>query len=147
MYTNNTNVPAELTRAILGAAITVHRELGPGLLESTYRACLLKQLQADGMAAQAEVEIPIRYEDFDIEAKYRADVIVEGKVLLELKSVDNLAPLHDAQVLTYLHHAKLDVGLLINFNVNRLMSGVRRLISRNVPRLVTADRTCGVQDG
>jgi GxxExxY protein len=138
MYVNNTNVPADLTRAILGAAISVHRELGPGLLESTYRACLLRQLEADGLAVAREVEIPIRYKNFVIEAKYRADVIVEGKVLVELKAVDNLAPLHDAQVLTYLHHARLDVGLLINFNVNRLMSGVRRLISRNVPRMPTA---------
>ena len=140
MHVNNTNVPTDLTRAILGAAISVHRELGPGLLESTYRACLLRQLEADGLAVASEVEIPIRYKNFAIEAKYRADLIVEGKVLVELKSVDNLAPLHDAQVLTYLHHAGLDVGLLINFNVTRLMSGVHRLISRNVPRLVANDR-------
>ena len=139
MYINNTKVPVELTQAILGSAITVHRELGPGLLESTYRACLLKQLQADGLAAQSEVEIPIRYKDFAIDAKYRADVIVEQKVLLELKAVENLAPLHETQVLTYLRHAKLDIGLLINFNVSRLMSGVRRFINRDIPRSTLQD--------
>ena len=126
MNVANTAVPAELTRAILGSAISVHRELGPGLLESTYRACLLKQLRADGMPVRCEVEIPIQYKGFEIESTYRADLIVDDKVLIELKAVEHLLPLHESQVLTYLRHTRLEVGLLINFNVTRLMSGVRR---------------------
>jgi len=134
MNVANTAVPAELTRAILGSAISVHRELGPGLLESTYRACLLKQLQADGMPVRCEVEIPIQYKGFEIESTYRADLIVDDKVLIELKAVEHLLPLHESQVLTYLRHTRLEVGLLINFNVRRLMNGVRRFAhSRSGP--------------
>jgi GxxExxY protein len=121
-------VPLDLTRAILGAAICVHRELGPGLLESTYQSCLVDQLKQDGMAVEVETVIPIRYKGRAIDGSYRADVVVNGKVLLELKAVDAISPLHKAQTLTYLRHAGLKVGLLINFNVPRLMSGVHRFI-------------------
>jgi GxxExxY protein len=119
---------AEKTRAILGSAIEVHRALGPGLLESTYRVCLVKQLSVDGMKVDEEVAIPINYRGCQLDAAYRADVIVDQAVLLELKAIDGLLPIHEAQVLTYLKHTNLQVGLLINFNVHRLMSGVRRLV-------------------
>ena len=121
-------VPAALTRAILGSAISVHRELGPGLLESTYQSCLVEQLKADGMTVDSESTIPVRYKGRTLEAIYRADIIVNNQVLLELKAVDALSPIHEAQTLTYLRHTGLRVGLLINFNVPRLMSGVRRFI-------------------
>jgi GxxExxY protein len=117
-----------LTRAILGSAIRVHRELGPGLLESTYRTCLMKQLEEDAIPAEQEVVIPIRYRGMDIDSVYRADIIVDRKVLIELKAVETLLPLHDAQTLTYLRHSNLGVGLLVNFNVKRLMLGVRRFV-------------------
>ena len=120
---------ANLTRRILGSAIRVHRELGPGLLESTYRTCLMRQLKKDGISAQEEVTIPIRYSGEDIDCVYRADIIVASRVLLELKAVEHLLPLHEAQTLTYLRHSRLEVGLLINFNVKRLMVGVRRFLA------------------
>lgn len=115
------DVPIDLTRAILGSAIAVHRELGPGLLESTYRTCFVEQLEADGM--KVETETAIHYRGRALEAAYRADVIVERRVLIELKAVENLSSLHEAQTLTYLRHARLKVGLLINFNVPRLIAG------------------------
>ena len=121
-------VPLELTHAILGAAISVHRELGPGLLESTYQSCLVDQLRQDGMAVEVETIIPVRYRGRALDGGYRADVVVERKVLLELKAVDAISPIHKAQTLTYLRHSGLKVGLLINFNVPRLMSGVHRFI-------------------
>jgi GxxExxY protein len=118
----------DLTRAILGSAITVHRDLGPGLLEGTYRACLMRQLATDGLAAAHEVSIPMRYQGTPIDQAYRADIIVEKQVLLELKAVEALLPIHQAQVLSYLKHSRLRVGLLINFNVPRLVQGVRRFV-------------------
>lgn len=124
----NEVVPPELTHAILGAAISVHRELGPGLLESTYRSCLVDVLKADGMRVEWEKFIPVTFRGRPVDAAYRADVIVDGKVLLELKAVEALTRLHEAQVLTYLRHTGLRVGLLVNFNVATLMSGVRRFV-------------------
>ena len=121
-------VPPELTRAILGSAISVHRELGPGLLESTYRKCLVEQLREDGMTVESEKLIPVRYRGRPIDASYRAHIIVESRVLPELKAVENLSPVHEAQTLTYLRHTALKIALLINFNVPRLMEGVRRFI-------------------
>jgi GxxExxY protein len=122
------DVLPDLTRAIIGSAITVHRELGPGLLEGTYRACLLEQLAADGLAADHEVRLPIKYRGLTVDSGYRADVIVERQVLLELKAVEALTPVHEAQVLTYLKHSHLRVGLLMNFNVTKLVNGIRRFV-------------------
>jgi GxxExxY protein len=122
------DVLPEKTHAILGSAIEVHRALGPGLLESTYRACLMKQLRLDGLAAQQEVGIAIHYKGELLESCYRADIIVDNAVLVELKAVDEILPIHEAQLLTYLRHSQLRVGLLINFNVRQLKDGVRRLV-------------------
>ena len=122
------DVLPDLTRPIIGSAISVHRELGPGLLEGTYRACFLMQLAADGLAARHEVPIPLRYKGFPLDVGYRADVIVGESVLVELKAVEALLPVHEAQVLSYLKHAGLRVGLLINFNVPQLIKGVRRFV-------------------
>ena len=115
----------DLTGKILGSAIEVHRELGPGLLESTYRACLMAQLAQDGLKAAAEVPVPILYKGTPL-GSYRADIVVEDLVLLELKTVEQLEPVHTAQILTYLRHCSLPIGLLINFNAPTLMRGVRR---------------------
>jgi len=116
-----------LTDAIIGAAISVHRELGPGLLESTYEKCLAFELTQSGLQIVAQKEIPIKYKGQSIESGFRADLIVENKVLIELKSVDQLIPVHTAQVLTYLKLTGLRTGLLINFNVQLLKNGIKRL--------------------
>jgi GxxExxY protein len=119
----------ELTKSIIGSAIRVHRALGPGLLEGTYRKCLLHQLGKDGFRVRHEVPLSVRYEDVALDTGYRADVIVDDQVLLELKAVNVLLPVHGAQVLTYLKHSGLRVGLLINFNSPRLVDGLKRFVA------------------
>jgi GxxExxY protein len=119
---------SELTGRILDSALHVHAELGPGLLESAYRACLAHQLSLDGMASRHEVPIPLRYRGLEVQTSYRADLIVEQAVIIELKSVDKLLPVHSSQLLTHLRLLDLRVGLLINFNVTRLKFGVKRLV-------------------
>jgi GxxExxY protein len=124
----NTEQLRELTRRILGGAIEVHRALGPGLLENSYRTCLVRQLELDGLAVRHEVPIEIHYKDLVIPTAYRADLVVEDIALVELKAVEKLLPIHEAQVLTYLKHARLPVGLLLNFHMATLRDGVRRFI-------------------
>ena len=109
-----------LTDAAIGCAIAVHRELGPGLLESAYEKCLAFELAKAGIPFAAQIEIPISYKGQTIESGYRADLVVDGKVLVELKSVEQIQPVHIAQVLTYLKLANLGTALLINFNVQLL---------------------------
>ncbi len=116
-----------LTTAIIGAAITVHRELGPGLLESVYEKCLALELTRSGLQIAAQKEIPLIYKGLLLESGFRADLIVENKVLVELKSIDQLLPVHTAQVLTYLKLTGLRTALLINFNVPLLKTGIKRL--------------------
>ena len=116
-----------LTDTIIGAAITVHRELGPGLLESVYEKCLAFELADRGLSATTQQEIPVSYKNLTFDCGFRADLIVENKVLVELKSIDQLLPVHTAQVLTYLKLSNLRTGLLINFNVPLLKSGIKRL--------------------
>ena len=122
------DVSPALTKAVVGSAIAVHGELGPGLLEGTYRACLLRQLALDGLSARHEVPVPISYKGYTVDFGYRADIIVEDKLLLELKAVEAVLPVHEAQLLTYLKHSGLRVGLLMNFNVPRLVNGLRRFV-------------------
>jgi GxxExxY protein len=133
------NVNPELTRRILGSAIDVHRVLGPGLLESTYRTCLTHRLSLDGMKVEQEVAIPIRYLDLVIDHAFRADLVVEKAAIIEVKAVERLLPIHEAQLLTYMKLARLPLGLLMNFNVARLVSGIRRLV--NPDSLVAARST------
>jgi len=121
-------VGAHLTERILRSALQVHQALGPGLLESTYRACLLRAMQRDGLAVRGEVAIPIEFEGVPIESAYRADIVVDGQVIVELKSVERLLPIHEAQILTYMKLANVRLGLLLNFNVRRLQHGIRRYI-------------------
>ena len=118
----------DLTGRILQSAFRVHSELGPGLLESAYRTCLVHELQASSIEAATEVPIPVRYRGIELDCGYRADLVVEKEVLIELKSVDRLHPLHSAQLLTYLKLSGLRVGLLFNFNTTFLQNGFRRLV-------------------
>ena len=117
-----------LSNRVIGCAIEVHRHLGPGLLESVYRRCLEHELQAAGLRFAAERPIPVRYKDVDLECGFRMDLLVEDELIVELKSVDRLLPIHDAQLLTYLRMAKLKVGLMINFQTRLLRDGIRRFV-------------------
>jgi GxxExxY protein len=118
----------ELTEQILGAAIEVHKTLGPGLLESAYEVCLCHELQERGIAFERQVELPIVYKDVTLSCGYRADLVVADKVLLELKAVDKVLPVHQAQLLTYLRLSGKRVGLLLNFNVTMLTQGIVRRV-------------------
>ena len=102
----------DLTDQIIGSAISVHRELGPGLLETVYRKCLLREFEARGIPAQSEVPIPIRYKDTLLDCGFRADIVVNDKIILELKAIDRILPVHEAQLLTYLKLCNLRVGLI-----------------------------------
>jgi GxxExxY protein len=119
---------AAITERVLGAALKVHTELGAGCLESTYDACLCYQLAKDGIAFTHQVRLPIIYDGIQLDAAYRIDFIVENCVIVELKAVEKLLPLHLAQVLTYLKLSRYQIGLLINFNVPHLRDGIRRVI-------------------
>jgi GxxExxY protein len=121
-------VHGALTGEIIAAAVDVHRELGPGLLESAYRICLCHELAKRRLQAKTEVSLPIKYKGISLDCGYRMDVVVEGKVLVELKSIDKLLPVHQAQLLTYLRLSGLRVGLLINFNVRTLRDGILRRV-------------------
>ena len=121
-----------LATAVVGAAFAVHQELGPGLLESAYEACLSHELRLRGVNHQVQLPVPLDYKGMRIEVGFRADVIVEDKLLLELKAVDQLLPIHTAQVITYLRLKKLPLGLLINFNEALIKHGIHRVL--NVPR-------------
>jgi GxxExxY protein len=117
-----------LTEKIIGAAIEVHRTLGPGLLESAYEECLCKELETAGLAFQRQVMLPIIYKGDRIEPGFRTDVIVMEQVILELKAVERLLPIHEAQLLTYLKLSGIEKGLLMNFNAMPLIKGIRRLV-------------------
>ena len=116
-----------LTREIIGAAIEVHKALGPGLLESAYETCLAKELTIQGLRVARQTEITVEYKGEKLDCVYRADLIVEHQVLLEIKAVEKLIPIHDAQVLTYLRLTGIKTGLLLNFNTPYLREGIRRL--------------------
>jgi len=117
----------DLSGRILGAAIEVHRHLGPGLVETVYEVALEHELRLQGLAVDRQMPIAVRYKDIQIGGQ-RLDMLVEGKVVVELKSVESLAPIHEAQLLSYLKAAGLRLGLLINFNAPRLVDGVRRFV-------------------
>lgn len=118
----------QITERIIGAAIEVHRALGPGLLESAYEACLFFELGERGLAVERQVELPIIYRGVRIDGGYRIDLWVERKVIVEMKAVDELSQLNEAQVLSYLKLSGCHVGLLMNFNVRQLTKGIRRLV-------------------
>lgn len=133
----------EITEKIIGAAIEVHRHLGPGLLESAYEECLCYELDHAGLMFQRQVHLPIRYKGILLQSAHRMDLIVEDAVVVELKATEEMPRLFSAQLLTYLKSAQKPVGLLINFNVPVLKDGIRRIANSGVsPRLcVSASRT------
>lgn len=116
-----------LSREVIGAAIAVHRELGPGLLESAYQTCLAFELKSRGLAIEREVALPVTYRGVRLDCGYRIDLVIERQIIVEIKSVESLQRIHEAQMLTYLRLAKLPVGLLINFHVPVLKDGIKRL--------------------
>ena len=118
----------DLTREIIGCAIEVHRALGPGLLESSYEACLIYELKQKNLKVEWQKPVPIEYKEIKLDCGYRLDLLVEEKVILEVKSVTELTKIHEAQIVTYLKLLGCQVGLLMNFNVRALKQGIRRII-------------------
>ena len=121
-------IHADVSGRTIGAAIEVHRELGPGLLENAYEECLCYELSQSGLRFERQVALPVQYKRIRLDCGYRADLIVEGCVLLELKAVESINPVHVAQLLTYLRISHIKVGLLINFNSETLDKGITRRV-------------------
>lgn len=117
----------QLTHQVIGAAIEVHKVLGPGLLESAYERALVYELQQRSLAVQTQVEVPLKYKDLSLPHVHRLDIVVENQLVVELKAVSALEPVHHSQLLTYLKISGLKLGLLINFNVAVLKNGVKRI--------------------
>jgi len=118
----------ELSSRVLGCAIEVHRELGPGLLESTYEQCLAYELIQAGIPFKIQQQIPVSYKEIKLECGYRLDLFVDDRLIIELKSVEQLLKIHEAQLLTYMKLANVRIGLLINFNVQMLKKGIKRFV-------------------
>lgn len=119
----------KLTEKIIGCAIRVHRELGPGLLESAYEACLAFELGESGLLVARQKSLPVTYRGINLDCGYRLDLVVQEKVILELKTVDKLLPIHNAQLISYLKLSGLKVGLLINFHSKLLVDGIQRIVN------------------
>ena len=119
----------EITEAIIGAAIEVHRVLGPGLLESAYEACLAFELAQRGLRVEQQKPLPVVYREVKLDAGYRLDLVVEDTVIVEIKAVDRLERIHEAQLLSYLRLSGYRIGLLINFNVTLLKNGLKRIVN------------------
>ncbi len=126
-----------ITRRIIGAAIEVHRRVGPGLLESAYEACLTFELRQFGFNVEAQKPLPLVYRDVKLDCGYRLDLVIEDAVIVEIKAVDQLAPIHEAQLLSYLRLSGKRVGLLINFHVRVLKNGLKRIVN-NFPDSATS---------
>jgi GxxExxY protein len=120
----------ELSGTVIGAAVEVHKHLGPGLLEGVYRDCLAHELRTLNLAVKREVGLPVRYKGFEFESAYRADLIVEDALIVELKAVERLLPLHSAQLLSYLRMSDMKIGLLINFHTPKLVDGIKRIVNK-----------------
>lgn len=119
----------QITEKIIGCAIKVHSTLGPGLLESVYQQCLFYELKKTGLRVEKEKPLPVFYEEVVLDCGYRLDLVVESRVIVELKSVESLSDIHLAQMLTYLKLSGCEIGLLINFNVTQLIKGIKRVIN------------------
>jgi GxxExxY protein len=120
----------EISNKVIGAAIEVHKILGPGLLESAYEVCLERELNIQGLSVQRQLALPLVYKDVKCDIGYRIDLLVEDKVIIEIKSIEAINPIHIAQVLTYLRLSNRKLGLLINFNVPLLKDGIKRLVNK-----------------
>ncbi|MBW2569917.1 MAG: GxxExxY protein [Deltaproteobacteria bacterium] len=118
----------ELSNKVIGCALEVHRNLGPGLLESTYEQCLAYEMKAAGMAFKLQYPLPVQYKSIKLDCGYRIDLLVNEAIIVELKSVDKILPIHQAQLLTYMKLAGISIGLLINFNVKYLKDGIKRMV-------------------
>ena len=118
----------ELSNQVIGCALEVHRNLGPGLLESTYEQCLAHELKIAGIPFRMQHPLPVEYKGIKLDCGYRIDVLVDDTIIVELKSVDKILPIHQAQLLTYMKLAYIAVGLLINFNVKYLKDGIKRMV-------------------
>lgn len=118
-----------ITESIIGCGIKVHKALGPGLLESSYETCLEYELNQTGLKVDRQLELPITYYGVELDATYFIDLLVEDKIVIEVKSVKSLLPIHEAQILTYLKLSQKKLGLLMNFNVTLLRNGIRRRIN------------------
>ncbi|QQS36694.1 MAG: GxxExxY protein [Ignavibacteriales bacterium] len=118
----------ELTQKIIGCALEVHKSLGPGLLESAYEECLCYELDKSKLFYERQKAVPVVYKEIKLECGYRLDLLIENKVVVELKSIDLIAPVHTAQILTYMRFAEKKIGLLINFNVTKLKDGLKRYV-------------------
>ncbi len=119
----------EISGRIIDFAIRVHRALGPGMLEGAYEICLMHELIQNGLQARSQVTLPIIYDGIKLDAGYRIDLLVENSIIVELKAIERLHPVHEAQLLSYLRMSDLSLGLLINFNVKLLRDGVRRVVN------------------
>lgn len=119
----------EISSKIIGAAIEVHKQLGPGLLESAYETCLCYELKQSGLDVKQQIALPVIYKDVKLDAGYRIDLLVENKVIVEIKSIETLADIHTAQILTYLKLKDLKLGLLINFNTVKVVDGLKRVLN------------------
>ena len=120
-----TNQPSDVT---IGAAIEVHRHLGPGLLESSYHACLCRELELRGIAYDSQVALPVQYKGIQLSKGYIIDLLIDNSLVVEIKAVDKLLPIHSAQLLTYMRLQGLSSGLLMNFNVYLLPQGIKRML-------------------
>ncbi|MCK5417938.1 MAG: GxxExxY protein [Desulfobacterales bacterium] len=118
----------ELSKRIIGCAIEVHRNLGPGLLESTYEQCLAHELKCAGIPFMLQHPLPVNYSGVKLDCGYRVDLFVDNKIIVELKSVDKVLPIHQAQLLTYMKLAGIKIGLLMNFNVQLMKNGIKRMV-------------------
>ena len=119
----------DITEAIIGAAIEVHRQLGPGLLESAYQNCLCQELMLRRIPHEKELKLPVLYKGVEIKAGYRVDVLVKEIVAVEIKAIEKILPVHHAQMLTYLRVGNFPAGLLLNFNVSKLAKGINRFVN------------------
>ena len=118
----------ELSKKVIGCALEVHKRLGPGLLESTYERCLSFELTCAGIQHDIQKELPVEYKGVKLDCGYRIDVLVENEIIIELKSVDKVLPIHEAQLLTYMKLAGIGIGLLMNFNACKLKDGIKRFV-------------------
>jgi len=118
----------ELSGKVIGCALEVHKYLGPGLLESTYEQCLAHEMKLTGMSFKMQHPLPVEYKGIKLDCEYRIDLFVENSLIVELKSVENILPIHQAQLLTYMKLADISIGLLINFNVKYLKNGIIRMV-------------------
>jgi GxxExxY protein len=120
----------DITHQVIDAAMTVHTALGPGLLERAYEACLIHEIKKKGITIESQVQLPVKYDGVEVDIGYRVDLLVEDKVIVELKSAESISKIHKAQLLSYLKMSNMPVGLLINFNVVHLRNGIIRMANK-----------------